>query len=87
MYPTLDLGEDIVAELRVRLGRLRSLFSDELPSRVREMYGSDRVFKMWLDDHRLNEAVYLQITKAITMMEEQPGLEEMYIAEREPYRL
>lgn len=51
------------------------------------MYGSDRVFKMWLDDHRLNEAVYLQITKAITMMEGQPGLVEMYIAEREPYRL
>lgn len=86
MYPTLDLGEDIIAELGVRLGRLRSLFSDELP-RVREMYGSDRVFKMWLDDHQLNEAVHLQITKAITMMEEQPGLVEMYIAEREPYRL
>lgn len=87
MYPKLDLGEDMIPELRVRLERLQSCFSDELPSRVREMYGSDRVFKMWLDDHRLNEAVYLQITKAITMMEEQPGLVEMYIAEREPYRL
>lgn len=87
MYPTLDLGEDMIPELRVRLERLRSLFPDELPSRVRESYGSDRVFKMWLEDHQLNEAVYLQITKAITMMEEQPGLVEMYIAEREPYRL
>lgn len=87
MYPTLDLGEDMILELRVRLERLRSCFSDELPSRLRELYASDRVFKMWLDDHQLNAAVYLQITKAIAMMEEQPGLVEMYITEREPYRL
>ena len=48
---------------------------------------AQRVFKMWLEDHQLNEAVYLQITKAIAIMEEQPGLVAMYMAEREPYRL
>jgi hypothetical protein len=40
-----------------------------------------------LEDHELNEAVYLQLKKAIAMMEQQPGLVEMYIAEREPYKL
>lgn len=42
---------------------------------------------MWLEDHQLNEAVYLQMAKAITTIEEQPGLVEIYITERGPYSL
>jgi hypothetical protein len=36
----------------------------------------------WLEDLHLYEAVYLQLKKAITIIEEQPGLVEAYMAER-----
>ncbi|KAK1835634.1 hypothetical protein QBC39DRAFT_416308 [Podospora conica] len=86
LFPKLDFDGSMLPELRVRMEYLRSFIRDELPAHLREHY-SQGLMAPWLEDYELNEAVYLQIKKAMGMIEEQPGIVEQYLDERDPYRL
>lgn len=85
-FRTLMFDESILPDLRIRLEKVRSFFRDGVPDRVRYEYVSN-YFKLWIEDYELNEAVYLQMKKAVAMIKEQPGIVELYLSEREPYRL
>jgi len=85
-FRTLMFDESILPDLRIRLEKVRSFFRDGVPNRIRYEYVSN-YFKLWIEDYELNEAVYLQMKKAVAMIKEQPGIVELYFSEREPYRL